>query len=385
MEFFPKVIMAMPLAGMRCLVTGAGGFLGQRIVRFLLEEGEMEEIRAMDKVISSDLLAICEQFKGRKLVKLLQGDICDEDFLQQCCQSVDVVIHSAAIIDPMEKISTETLIAINVTENLLEACVQNDVRYFIFTSSVEVVGPNTSGDPIVNGHEDLVYVGKLRSPYGQSKRLAEERVLKANGRALKSGGILITCSLRPMYIYGEGSQFLEMHLVQAISNGNVFHRLSRKEALVNPVYVGNVAWAHVQAARAMNDPDKAKKIAGNFYYISDDTPHISYSDINHELGKELGLGVEPRLTLPFNLLYYAAFLLEVLRFLLKPFVRYVPPFTRHLVLLLNTAFTFSYNKAQRDMGYKPHYTWEESKQLTTTWMASVMANQKEQLRKSKSN
>ncbi|PKU28993.1 hypothetical protein llap_20703 [Limosa lapponica baueri] len=47
----------MTLAGVNCLVTGAGGFLGQRIVRLLLEEEEpLAEIRLLDKAFSSEAL-----------------------------------------------------------------------------------------------------------------------------------------------------------------------------------------------------------------------------------------------------------------------------------------------------------------------------------------
>lgn len=48
---------AMSLAGVSCLVTGAGGFLGQRIVRLLLEEEEaLAEIRLLDKAFSNEAL-----------------------------------------------------------------------------------------------------------------------------------------------------------------------------------------------------------------------------------------------------------------------------------------------------------------------------------------
>ncbi|OCT91404.1 hypothetical protein XELAEV_18014458mg [Xenopus laevis] len=357
--------MAGSLAGIRCLITGANGFLGHRIVQLLLEEeGDLAEIRLLDKEFSSDLLGTCDRLKGKAMLSLLQGDIRNEEYLLQSCRGVDLVIHTAAIIDTVGNISKDLLLAVNVTgtERLLEACVQNNVRYFVYTSSVEAVGPNMQGDPVVNGDE------------------AGNSVLRANGRALKDGGTLITCALRSMYIYGETSQFLLLHLDQAIMNGGVFLRLSKKEALLNPAYVGNVAWAHIQASRAMRDPERAKKMAGNFYFISDDTPHLSYSDLNHAVGKGLGLGVEPKLALPFPLLYFVAFLLEMMSFLLKPLVKFVPPFTRHILRLMNTPFTFSYRKAQRDMGYKPHYSWEQCKQLTVGWMESVLPLRQELLK-----
>lgn len=43
------------MAGWSCLITGAGGFLGQRIVLLLAEEKELQEIRALDKVFRPEV------------------------------------------------------------------------------------------------------------------------------------------------------------------------------------------------------------------------------------------------------------------------------------------------------------------------------------------
>ncbi|KAM3932852.1 3 beta-hydroxysteroid dehydrogenase/Delta 5--_4-isomerase type 1-like [Leptodactylus fuscus] len=375
--------MSGTLSGVSCLVTGASGFVGHRIVQMLLEEEDLGELRVMDKTLSGQLLQTCDRFQSKIPLKVLEGDIRDPEFLLRSCQGVDLVIHTAAMIDTIGRVNKETLMSINLhgTELLLESCVQNNVRYFIYTSSMEVVGPNTNGDPIVNGHEGLVYKSTLGFCYGESKRQAEQAVLQANGRQLQNGGSLVTCSLRPTYIFGEGSQFLQLHLDQALQNRGVFHRISKKEALANPVYVGNVVWAHVLAARAMMGPGTAQKIAGNFYYICDDTPHMSYSDLNHALGRELGLEVEDRLAMPYPLLYFVASVMELVSFLLRPFFRFAPPLTRHLLILLNTTFTFSYKKAHKDMGYKPRYSWEEARRLTTTWMATILLQRKEEMKK----
>ncbi|XP_068127077.1 3 beta-hydroxysteroid dehydrogenase/Delta 5--_4-isomerase type 1-like [Hyperolius riggenbachi] len=374
------------LSGISCLVTGAAGFVGHRIVQMLLEEESgLSELRVMDKNFNNDFLRTCEILHERTMVKMLQGDIRDEKLLQRCCQGVDLVIHTAAIIDTVGKVSRDVVMSINVTgtEQLLKACRQNNVQYFIYTSSIEAVGPNKRGDPVMNGTEETVYNSKLGFCYGHSKSLAEKIVLEANGSQLQNGEKLITCSLRPTYIYGEGSQFLQIHLDQAILNDGVFHRISKKEALTNPVYLGNVAWAHLLAARALMDPEKAKKMAGNFYYVTDDTPHMSYSDLNHALGKDLGLGVEKSLAMPFPVLYFVASLMELVSFLLRPLLRFVPPFTRHLLILLNTTFTFSYKSLERDVGYQPRYSWNEAQKKTTAWISSVIPERKQHLKKNK--
>ncbi|XP_008945425.1 PREDICTED: 3 beta-hydroxysteroid dehydrogenase/Delta 5--_4-isomerase-like [Merops nubicus] len=365
----------MSLAGVSCLVTGAGGFLGQRIVQLLLEEEEeLAEIRLLDKAFSNEALGRFGKFQGKTEVKILEGDIRDVTFMLRACRGVSLVIHTASIIDTLGLIEKQMLWEVNVTgtQLLLEACAHCNVQYFIYTSSIEVTGPNYKGDPVFNGDEDTAYESILTFPYAQSKRLAEDSVLKADGQVLEDGSVLMTCALRSMYIFGEGCPFLQGHVDKCLLNKNVYLRFSRKEALVNPVYVGNVAWAHVQAAKALRAPQKAKHMRGQFYYISDDTPHMSYADLNYELTRELGFGIEPRLPMPLTMLYYFALLLEMVSFLLRPFVRYIPSTNRHLVTLLNTPFTFSYRKAQKDFGYVPRYTWEEAKQRTCQWIASMV-------------
>ncbi|NXJ94080.1 3BHS isomerase, partial [Corythaixoides concolor] len=373
---------AMSLAGVRCLVTGAGGFLGQRIVRLLLEEEEAPaELRLLDKAFSKEALGSFGKFQGRTEVQILEGDIRDVTLLHRACQGVSLVIHTASLIDTLGLVEKELLWEVNVTgtQLLLEACIRCNVQHLIYTSTIEVKGPNCRGDPIFNGDEDTVYDSTSKSPYAQSKKLAEDSVLKADGQMLKDGGVLMTCALRSMYIFGEGCPFLQGHLDNCLLNKNVYLRFSRKEALVNPVYVGNIAWAHVQAARALQVPQKATHIRGQFYYISDDTPHMSYADLNYELTRDLGFGIEPRLPMPLTMMYYFSLLLEIVSFLLRPFVRYIPPTNRHLVTLLNTPFTFSYRKAQKDFGYTPRYTWEEAKECTGQWIASLVPQRREYL------
>ena len=50
----------MALSGDVCLVTGAGGFLGRRLVKLLLEEEKLAEIRLLDRHIQPQLLQSLE-------------------------------------------------------------------------------------------------------------------------------------------------------------------------------------------------------------------------------------------------------------------------------------------------------------------------------------
>ncbi|KAK2106728.1 hypothetical protein P7K49_016242 [Saguinus oedipus] len=71
---------------------------------------------------------------------------------------------------------------------------------------------------------------------------------------------------------------------------------------------------------------------------------------------------------------------KVMSFLLSPIYTYRPPFNRHTVTLSNSVFTFSYKKAQRDLAYKPLYSWEEARQKTMEWVGSLVLVRKEMLK-----
>ncbi|XP_006000122.1 hydroxy-delta-5-steroid dehydrogenase, 3 beta- and steroid delta-isomerase 1 [Latimeria chalumnae] len=372
----------MSLAGLTCLITGASGFLGRRIVQQLLEEEEeLLEIRLLDIVISQELLTLMEEFQGKTLLKVCEGDIRDMNFLRTSCQGVTLVIHTASLIDVQGILDEEELKSVNVTgtQLLLRACVLERVKFVIYTSSVEVLGPNSKGEPIRDGNEDTPYVSTLKFLYSKTKQQAEENVLASNGRALENGERMVTCALRPTFLYGEGCRFLLSHADNAIKNGDVLLRTSQKEAVVNPVYVGNGAWAHLLLAKAMLDPVKAARVGGRFYFISDDTPHVSYSDLNHEVAGPLGFGIQTKLAMPLPFFYFMVTLLELVQSILKPFIRYVPKMNKQLLTMLNTSFTLSYQQAHRDFGYTPRYKWEEGKQRTTNWLASILPQRRELL------
>lgn len=50
------------MEGWSCLVTGGGGFLGQRVVRLLVEEKDLQEIRVLDKVFRPE---VREEFSSK--------------------------------------------------------------------------------------------------------------------------------------------------------------------------------------------------------------------------------------------------------------------------------------------------------------------------------
>lgn len=50
---------------------------------------------------------------------------------------------------PLECFSSSLLVSLTGTVNVINACVENGIQYLVYTSSMEVVGPNVKGDPFI--------------------------------------------------------------------------------------------------------------------------------------------------------------------------------------------------------------------------------------------
>ena len=79
---------------------------------------------------------------------------------------------------------------------MIDACIKAQVKKLIYTSSAGVV---YNGNDLHNVDEATTgYCDVHMDAYNETKAMAEEAVLKANGK----GGSLLTCAIRPSAIFG---------------------------------------------------------------------------------------------------------------------------------------------------------------------------------------
>jgi UDP-glucose 4-epimerase len=170
------------------LVTGGAGFIGAHVSRALLSLGH-------EVVVLDDLSGGFKDNVDPKC-NFVKGDVCDHKFLAKLFSKYhfEYVFHLAAY--AAEGLShfikrfnyTNNLIG---SVNLLNESIKNDVKCFVFTSSIAVYGANQT--PM---REDMV--PQPEDPYGIAK-YAFEMELKASHAMFGLKHIVF----RPHNVYGE--------------------------------------------------------------------------------------------------------------------------------------------------------------------------------------
>lgn len=319
---------------MKILVTGASGFLGYHIAEMLVEEGH--EVFNFSRNHSEELDKI--------QVKTRRGNLANEREIREALKDIEAVFHVASKVGMWGK--WEDFYQINTigTRNLVDICQEMGIEKFVYTSTPSVV---FGRDSIENGNEDIPYPKEFLSLYAKSKALAEEYVLKSN-----SDKFSVT-AIRPHLIYGERDKNIIPRLVEAQSSGRLKSVGDRKN-LVDIIYVENAAKAHIDAFKELCT---SKKNAGQAYFIGQEKPVNLWQFIDQLLACK-GLGPVKK-SISLSKAYKIG---AVIEFFLKSFriFNIHPPMTRFVALQFGTSHYFSHEKAERDFGYSPKITIEES-------------------------
>ncbi|OZI15800.1 NAD-dependent dehydratase [Bordetella genomosp. 7] len=147
----------MKLDGSRILVIGGAGFIGSFVVAELLKHN-VAQVVIYDNFARGKQSNIAEYLKDpRCTIYPHGGDIRDVDLLNDAMQGVDGVVHLAAMWLLHCKDFPRTAFHVNIegTFNVLEACVRNNVKRLVYSSSASVYGdavevPMTEAHPFNN-------------------------------------------------------------------------------------------------------------------------------------------------------------------------------------------------------------------------------------------
>jgi nucleoside-diphosphate-sugar epimerase len=340
------------------LITGGSGFLGAALVRELLKAeyggfGPVSEIRIYDiKPLAHTL---------DKRVSHIKGDVRLLADLTSACRNVDVVFHAASIIDWGQQ-PRSLLHDVNVegTKRVIAAARAEGVKALVYTSTMDVL---YAGRPIVNGDESAPLPERYAMAYAETKSIAEGVALAANGsshapKGKRKGGILKTCAIRPCGMFGEGDPYHVSLLLRMAQKGRLLYRIGDGKALFQHVYVGNVAHAHLLAAKSLLEPEGIA--AGKAYFVTDFKAK-NFFDYLEPIITGIGYPMPPRRkNIPAPLLYAIAGMIEWASKITRPLFGFQPTINRTSVAMVSRNLTFSGERARAELGYRPRYTEEEA-------------------------
>lgn len=181
------------LSNKKILVIGGAGFIGSFVISELLKE-DVAEVVVYDNFARGKKEYLKEQLKDpRCSIFPIGGDIRDIDILDTAMKDKDYVISLAAMWLLHCKDYPRTAFEVNIagTFNVLEACIRNNIKKLIWSSSASVYGdavelPMTENHPFNN-----------KNFYGASKIAGEAMATAFNDRY----GLQVI-GLRYMNVYG---------------------------------------------------------------------------------------------------------------------------------------------------------------------------------------
>ncbi len=224
------------------LVTGAGGFIGNRLVEKLTVNGA--KVRAFVRYTSRAEIGLLKLLPPEILekVEIIRGDLRDYSAVEQAAKGVDTIFHLGALISipysyvhPVETVQTNVL----GTMNILEACRKTDAK-LVHTSTSEVYG-TALRVPI---DEDHPLQGQ--SPYSASK-IGADKLVESYFRSFD----IQTITIRPFNTYGPGQSnraVIPTIITQALSGDVV--RLGNLEAVRDFTYLDDTVDGFLLAGQA---------------------------------------------------------------------------------------------------------------------------------------
>lgn len=322
---------------MNILVTGAGGAIGSRLCRRLLERGDRVRGLFMPGEPASGL-----EEAG---VEVVRGDITVPSTLEGIAEGMDTAFHLAGRVLDFGSMRLFREVMTDGTANVLARCA-GKVSRFVYASSIAAYGTTRHMKGITED-EPRLWTG---IPYNDTKIECEDLVV-----GYCFGTSTDYTIIRPANVLGPGSiwirdvaaAFLKPTGVPLLDGGKHSASFIHVENLVD----GMLLAAGSEAAR------------NRAYHFRDDWS-VTWKEYLVEVGNMLGR--KPGLPVPTRLVYVVGRLLEAAYL---PFFPARPPLTRNAAVLMGSDNDIDCARARGELGWETRVTYEEAMQEIAAYVA----------------
>lgn len=320
-------------------ITGANGFIGSYLTKFLAEQG-IETTAFILKGTDCNLLRSI--YPSLKNVKIVEGNILDKKSLQKHVKGMNFIFHLAGIIQGYIQ---EDYDRVNVfgTKNLLEICSNNsqELESLVIVSSISAAGYGTPDNPLI---EDKVEEPILNDYYGISKYRMECLAKSYNKK-------LPISIVRPCSVLGPGN-FVILDNYKSVKLG-IKLMMAGSKRYISIVDVEDIARGIYLCA------ENPKAVGEVFYFSSDG--HISFNEMSEIMNYKIfkrKYGSLLSITVPKFMIHIITLFSE----LYHKMQRKPAPFINRSKLLGAYApgQVVNSEKAKEILGWKPKYTIVET-------------------------
>jgi len=308
---------------MRLLVTGGCGFIGSNFIRHILKKYPGYSIVNLDLLTYAGNLENLSDLQSDPGYKFVKGDIADLNIVEQVAQTgIEAIVNFAAeshvdrsLYDPGSFVRTN-LVGVQV---LLDAALKYKVKSFLQVSTDEVYGSVTDQKGFT---EDSPL--NPSSPYSASKASAD--LLALSYFKTFKAPVVISRGTNNFGPYQFPEKLLSLFITNALEDGPL------------PLYGDGMYirdWLYVEDHCNALDLVLHQARPGEIYNISSH---------NEKTNKEITFLILKNLNKPESL------------------IKYVPDRPAH-----DRHYALDSTKIERELGWRPKYTFEEGMRLTIEW------------------
>ncbi len=308
---------------MKVLVTGATGHLGTILTKALKERGDEVTCFILPGESISQISHYCDH--------ILYGDVRDLDSIIIACKGIDVVFHTAGIIDISSSRKMKKLMkSVNIdgVKHVIRACKETNVSRLIYTSSVHAIQEEKGNKE--TKESSSFNPSFIKGSYAKTKAIATQLVIDASKEGLE------TIIVHPAGIIGPEDYAMSHmgHLIYSYLKGNFRTYTSGG---YNFVDVRDVVKGMLLA--------QEKGQSGECYILSGE-----YHSIKELLTylKEITKNKRPLIWIP----HWLAYIVSPFALLYYRIKKTKPLFTPYSLSTLKSNSNYSYQKAHTSFGYR---------------------------------
>lgn len=309
------------------LITGIGSFIGQRTTEMAIARGL--------NVVGLEPLSEAARQAEKKGARVIIGSATDETVLEHACEGVDVVFHTESITQASGDLEQFRLTNVKGTINSATAAKRSGVKAFVHLSSALVYG--------FQYPDQITEEGSLRgenNPFCQTKIESEAAVLKLNDPP--SFGVIV---IRAGDIYGPEADTWVIRPLTLMQQ-KVFVLIDGGRGTINHLYIDNLVDGLLLALE--------QEFYGEVFNLTDGA-QTSWKDYYLRLA-EIG-GMPKPISMP--------------KFLVKKAAQFKGKeinFSPEAIDFVTRQHSYSTEKAQRLLSFKPHINLDEGMARTAEWL-----------------